>query len=98
MILSEDEDESFYDVPEPRISADPQLLAQLARSAKGQRKKIGRRVPAKLSSADVPPLRRATASNLITSRKHPAASAASPDPLVDASDEPRSRKDLTSDS
>ena len=98
LILSEDEEESFYDVPEPHISADPQLSAQLARSARGQRKKIGRRAPAKLSSADVPPLCQAPAPNLITSRKHPAASAASPDPPVDASDQPRSRKNLTSDS
>ena len=98
LIVSDDEGESFYDASEPRIPADPQLSAQLARSAKAQRKKIGRRAPAKLSSADVPPLRRATAPNLITSRKHPAASAASPDPPVDASDEPRSRKNLNSNS
>ena len=87
--LSEDEDEddeSFFEVFESLGSIiDPSLSVQFVRPAKAQRKKIRRRAPAKLSSTDVPPLRRATAPNLIAPRR----SSATPGAHPDAADVPR---------
>ncbi len=76
---------------------DPLLSTHLARPAKVPRKKIGRRAPAKLTSSDAPPLRRATAPNLITSKK-PVASKPPLDLPSDLSDVSGKRKDPPLDS
>ena len=89
LALSGDDEDSLSDSTDlpADLPADPQPTARLSRTAKGQRKKIGRRAPAKLSSSDAPPLRRATAPNLITSRR-----ARPPVDISAPPDDPRIRK------